>query len=34
MEFPLWAWIFFHLIVAVMLALDLGVFHRNAHEVR
>ncbi|WP_448592415.1 TerC family protein [Thermoflexus hugenholtzii] len=34
MEFPLWAWIFFHLIVAIMLALDLGVFHRNAHEVR
>ncbi len=34
MEFPLWAWILFHAIVAVMLALDLGVFHRNAHEVK
>ncbi len=34
MEFPLWAWILFHVIVAVMLALDLGVFHRNAHEVK
>lgn len=34
MEFPLWVWILFHVIVAVMLALDLGVFHRNAHEVK
>ncbi|WP_376789118.1 TerC family protein [Thermoflexus sp.] len=34
MEFPLWAWILFHLIVVIMLALDLGVFHRNAHEVK
>ncbi|WP_376792214.1 TerC family protein [Thermoflexus sp.] len=34
MEFPLWAWILFHAIVAVMLALDLGVFHRDAHEVK
>jgi len=34
MEFPLWAWILFHVIVAFMLALDLGVFHRNAHEVK
>ncbi len=34
MEFPLWAWILFHAIVVVMLALDLGVFHRNAHEVK
>ncbi|WP_322799209.1 TerC family protein [Thermoflexus sp.] len=34
MEFPIWAWILFHVIVAVILALDLGVFHRNAHEVK
>jgi len=34
MEFPLWAWLLFHVIVAFMLALDLGVFHRNAHEVK
>lgn len=27
-------WIFFNLFVLVMLALDLGVFHRKAHEVR
>lgn len=34
MEFPLWAWLLFHVVVATMLALDLGVFHRNAHEVK
>lgn len=27
-------WIVFNLFVGVMLALDLGVFHRKAHEVR
>ncbi len=34
MEFPLWIWIFFHVVVVVMLAIDLGVFHRSAHEVK
>jgi tellurite resistance protein TerC len=29
----LWPWIVFNLFVLVMLALDLGVFHRNAHAV-
>ncbi len=28
-----WMWVGFLAIVAVMLALDLGVFHKNAHEV-
>lgn len=28
-----WPWILFNLFVLAMLALDLGVFHRNAHEV-
>src|SRR3954449_11675718 len=28
-----WVWIAFHLFVFAMLAIDLGVFHRNAHEV-
>lgn len=30
----MWAWILFNLFVLVMLALDLGVFHRKAHVVR
>ena len=30
----LWAWLLFNLFVLAMLALDLGVFHRNAHEVK
>lgn len=34
MTFPLWAWLLFHAVVIAMLAVDLGVFHRNAHEVR
>jgi tellurite resistance protein TerC len=29
----LWLWVGFNLFVLLMLALDLGVFHRNAHEV-
>lgn len=29
----LWVWIAFHAFVFAMLALDLGVFHREAHEV-
>lgn len=33
MEVPIWMWIAFNALVLVMLALDLGVFHRQAHEV-
>jgi tellurite resistance protein TerC len=33
MELPLWVWLAFNAFVLAMLALDLGVFHRNAHEV-
>lgn len=29
----LWIWVAFNVFVLAMLALDLGVFHRNAHEV-
>ncbi len=29
----LWIWVGFNLFVLAMLALDLGVFHREAHEV-
>ncbi|NTU83773.1 MAG: TerC family protein [Chloroflexales bacterium] len=29
----IWLWVGFNLFVLAMLALDLGVFHRNAHEV-
>jgi tellurite resistance protein TerC len=29
-----WPWILFNLFVLAMLAVDLGVFHRKAHEVR
>ncbi|BDU78740.1 TerC family protein [Mesoterricola sediminis] len=29
---PWWAWLGFHLIVFVMLALDLGIFNRKEHE--
>jgi tellurite resistance protein TerC len=29
-----WYWILFNVFVLIMLALDLGVFHRNAHEVK
>jgi tellurite resistance protein TerC len=28
-----WLWIGFNLFVLLMLALDLGVFHRKAHEI-
>jgi len=31
---PLWAWIGFFVFIAAMLALDLGVFQRDAHEVK
>ena len=30
---PLWVWVAFHAAVLTILALDLGVFHRKAHEV-
>ena len=33
MESNIWLWIGFNLFVLLMLALDLGVFHRKAHEV-
>ncbi|HPT32191.1 MAG TPA: TerC family protein [Prolixibacteraceae bacterium] len=33
MDTPLIFWIFFNLFVLVMLALDLGVFHRKSHDV-
>ncbi|MBM3890901.1 MAG: TerC family protein [Verrucomicrobia bacterium] len=33
METPLWLWIAFNAVVLLLLALDLGVFHRQAHAV-
>lgn len=33
MDLPLWVWVAFNLFVLGMLALDLGVFHRDAHVV-
>ena len=30
---PLWTWLAFLTIVVLLLALDLGVLHKNAHEV-
>jgi tellurite resistance protein TerC len=33
MESMLWLWVGFNIFVLAMLALDLGVFHRDAHEV-
>ena len=33
MDGPIWLWIGFNLFVLVMLALDLGVFHRKSHSV-
>jgi tellurite resistance protein TerC len=32
-EAPLWAWVAFLAVVGLMLAIDLGVFHRHAHIV-
>jgi TerC family integral membrane protein len=29
----LWVWIAFHLLIFALLAIDLGIFHRHAHEV-
>ena len=34
MENTIWLWVGFNVFVLLMLALDLGVFHRNAHEVK
>ncbi|MEI7772593.1 MAG: TerC family protein [Chloroflexales bacterium] len=34
MDISIWAWVGFHAVVFILLALDLGVFHRSAHEVR
>ena len=28
------SWVLFHLFIAGMLVLDLGVFHRKCHEVK
>ena len=33
MDIPIWFWLAFNAFILVMLALDLGVFHRRAHEV-
>uniref|UniRef100_A0A831WYT5 TerC family protein n=1 Tax=Thermorudis peleae TaxID=1382356 RepID=A0A831WYT5_9BACT len=33
MTVPLWAWILFVAVILVLLAIDLGVFHRRAHAV-
>lgn len=32
-EAPLWAWVAFLAVVGLMLAIDLGIFHRHAHIV-
>ena len=34
MDSGIWLWIVFNLFVLAMLALDLGVFHKDAHEVK
>ncbi len=34
MENTIWLWVGFNVFVLLMLALDLGVFHRKAHEVK
>lgn len=34
MDNSLWLWVVFNLFVLLMLALDLGVFHRHSHEVK
>jgi tellurite resistance protein TerC len=33
MEHSIWAWVGFHAFVFAMLALDLGVFHKDSHDV-
>jgi hypothetical protein len=34
METNIWFWIGFNAFIILMLALDLGVFHRKAHDER
>lgn len=34
MQTPILFWVLFNLFILLMLALDLGVFHRNTHEVK
>ncbi|MGE5480033.1 MAG: TerC family protein [Chloroflexota bacterium] len=34
MEVSAYFWLFFNIFVIIMLALDLGVFHKNPHEIR
>ncbi|NNJ08903.1 TerC family protein [Chloroflexales bacterium ZM16-3] len=34
MDISIWAWVGFHAVIFFLLALDLGVFHRSAHEVK
>ena len=34
MSSQVWVWVAFNLFVLVMLAVDLGVFHRRSHEVK
>lgn len=34
MDNQIWLWIWFNLFVLLMLALDLGVFHRKSHEIK
>ena len=31
---PLWAWVAFFVFITAMLALDLGVFQRDSHEIK
>ena len=31
---PLWAWVVFFIFIVAMLAIDLGIFQRNPHEVK
>src|ERR1035438_9995257 len=34
MPASIWKWVFFHIFVLAMLALDLGVTHRRKHEIK
>src|SRR4051794_40626113 len=34
MSTPTWIWCLFHLFIFILLALDLGVFHRKSHEIK
>ena len=33
MSHSIWLWLVFNLVILVMLAVDLGVFHRKAHKI-